>query len=46
LRALDVDLGDSLLAALITVKKRRSTGAVKLFQEVSRSVCREIFDAG
>jgi DNA-binding transcriptional LysR family regulator len=46
LRALDVDLGDSLFAALITVKKRRSTGAVKLFQEGGRSVCREIFDAG
>ena len=46
LRALDVDLGASLSAALITVKKRRSAGAVKLFQEASRAVCKEIFDAG
>jgi DNA-binding transcriptional LysR family regulator len=47
LRALDVDLGDSLLAgALITVKKRRNAGAVKLFQETSRSVCSEIFSSG
>src|SRR5262245_18252784 len=34
LRALDVELGDSAGSiALITVKKRRSAGAVKLFQE-------------
>jgi DNA-binding transcriptional LysR family regulator len=46
LRPLDVDLGASLSAALITVKKRRSAGAVKLFQEASRAVCKEIFDAG
>jgi DNA-binding transcriptional LysR family regulator len=46
LRALDVDLGANLPAALITVKKRRSAGAVKLFEEASRAVCREIFGAG
>ena len=45
LRALDVDLGERLSAALITVKKRRSAGAVKLFQEASRAVCKEVFDA-
>jgi hypothetical protein len=47
LRALDVDLGDSLLAgALITVKKRRNAGAVKLFQQTSRTICSEIFSSG
>ena len=46
LRALDVDLGDNFVPALITVKKRRSAGAVKLFQEASRAVCKEVFDAG
>jgi DNA-binding transcriptional LysR family regulator len=45
LRALDVELGASLTAALITVKKRRSAGAVELFQEASRAVCREVFGA-
>ena len=46
LRALDFDLCESVQTALITVKKRRSAGAVKLFQDASRAVCREIFDAG
>ena len=46
LRALDFDLCESVHAALITVKKRRSAGAVKLFQDASRAVCREIFAAG
>src|SRR5262245_5610118 len=47
LRALDVDLGDSAGSiALITVKKRRSAGAVKLFQEASRKVCNEMFSVG
>ena len=46
LRALDFDLCESVQTALITVKKRRSAGAVKLFQDASRAVCREIFAAG
>jgi DNA-binding transcriptional LysR family regulator len=47
LRALDVDLGDSAgPIALITVKKRRSAGAVNLFQEASRRVCKDIFNSG
>jgi hypothetical protein len=31
---------------MITVKNRRSAGAVKLFREASRAVCKGIFDAG
>jgi DNA-binding transcriptional LysR family regulator len=42
LRALKVDLGDSTgPIAAITVKGRRSAGAVRLFQETSRAVCRD-----
>jgi len=42
LRALNVDLSDSAgPVALITVKNRRSAGAVKLFQDVSRAVCKQ-----
>jgi DNA-binding transcriptional LysR family regulator len=45
LRALNVDLSDSTgPIASITVRKRRSGGAVKLFQEVSRAVCKEFAD--
>jgi DNA-binding transcriptional LysR family regulator len=42
LRALSVDLTDSAgPIALVTVRNRRSGGTVKLFQEVSRTVCKE-----
>jgi DNA-binding transcriptional LysR family regulator len=45
LRALSVDLADSVGAiALITVRNRRSGGAVKLFQETTRAVCKEIVE--
>ena len=41
LRALDVDLRDSLQPiAAITLKKRRAGGAVRLFEEASLEVCR------
>jgi DNA-binding transcriptional LysR family regulator len=44
LRALPVDLGDETgSAACITLKKRRPAGAVKLFVEESRSVCKTTF---
>jgi DNA-binding transcriptional LysR family regulator len=44
LRALPVDLGDeSGSAACITLKKRRPAGAVKLFVEESRAVCKTAF---
>jgi hypothetical protein len=40
LRALDVDLRDSLQPiAAITLKKRRVGGAVKLFEQASVEVC-------
>jgi DNA-binding transcriptional LysR family regulator len=43
LRALDVDLSDSAgPIALITVKRRRSGGPLRYFQDASRAVCREI----
>ena len=43
LRALNIDLSDCAGSiASITVKKRRSGGAVKLFQEASRAVCKEM----
>jgi DNA-binding transcriptional LysR family regulator len=45
LRALNVDLSDSTgPVALITVRKRQSAGAVKLFQEASRAVCEAFSD--
>jgi DNA-binding transcriptional LysR family regulator len=45
LRALNVDLSDSTgPVASITVRERRCGGAVKLFQEVSRAVCKEFAD--
>jgi DNA-binding transcriptional LysR family regulator len=41
LRALRVDLGDSSgPIAAITIKDRRSNGAVRLFRETSRAVCK------
>jgi DNA-binding transcriptional LysR family regulator len=41
LRALDVDLRDSLQPiAAVTLKKRRVGGAVKLFEEASVEICR------
>jgi len=44
LRALNIDLSDSVgPVASVTVKKRRTAGAVKLFQEVSRDVCKQYF---
>ena len=44
LRALPVDLGDEAgSAACITLKKRRPAGAVKLFVEESRAVCKTAF---
>ena len=43
LRALDADLSDSAgLIALITVKKRRSGGPLRYFEEASRAVCGEM----
>jgi DNA-binding transcriptional LysR family regulator len=43
LRALKVDLGDSTgPISAITIRDRRSGGAVKLFLEISRSVCGEL----
>jgi DNA-binding transcriptional LysR family regulator len=43
LRALKVDLSDSAgPIALITVKRRRSGGPLKLFEDASRAVCREV----
>ncbi|WP_298879813.1 LysR family transcriptional regulator [uncultured Bradyrhizobium sp.] len=43
LRALNVDLGDtSAPIASITLKGRRAGGAVKLFQEASRDVCKAL----
>jgi DNA-binding transcriptional LysR family regulator len=43
LRALDVDLHDSLQPiAAITLKKRRVGGAVKLFEQASVEVCRNL----
>ena len=42
LRALDVDLGDTTGPIVsITLKRRRASGTVKLFQEASRVVCRK-----
>jgi DNA-binding transcriptional LysR family regulator len=42
LRALSVDPGDTAgTIAVITLKKRRAGGAVKLFVDESRSVCRD-----
>jgi DNA-binding transcriptional LysR family regulator len=43
LRALPVDLRDSGSAACITLKKRHPAGAVKLFVEESRAVCKTAF---
>jgi len=41
LRALDVNLGDSSQPiALVTLKRRRSGGAVRLFEQVSLEVCK------
>lgn len=43
LRALNVDLGDtSAPIASITLKGRRAGGAVRLFQQASREVCRAL----
>lgn len=42
LRALDVNLGEAGPMAAITLKKRRPAGALKLFQEASRTVCKTI----
>jgi len=43
LRALNVDLGDSSAPiALITIKKRANSGAVRLFQEASIEMCTDI----
>jgi len=43
LRALDVDLGDtSASIASITLKGRRAGGAVKLFEQASRDVCKTL----
>ena len=43
LRALDIDLSDSAgPIALITLKRRRSGSPLKLFEEASRVVCREL----
>jgi DNA-binding transcriptional LysR family regulator len=45
LRALSVDLTDSSgPIASITVRKRRSAGAVRLFQAMSRAICKEFSD--
>jgi DNA-binding transcriptional LysR family regulator len=45
LRALSVDLTDSAgPIASITVRNRRSGGAVKLFQEFTRAMCKNIFE--
>ena len=43
LRALNVDLGDtSAPIASITLKGRRAGGAVRLFQQASREVCKAL----
>jgi len=42
LRTLDVDLGEAGPIAAITLKKRRPTGTLKLFQETSRRVSKII----
>ena len=43
LRALDVDLSDSAgPIALITVKRRRSGGPLRYFEDASRAVCRQM----
>ena len=43
LRAVDVDLADTKApTALITLKKRRPSGPLKLFQRVSHDVCRAL----
>jgi DNA-binding transcriptional LysR family regulator len=43
LRALDIDLGDSSQpTASLTLKKRRSGGALKLFQQIGTEVCKAI----
>ena len=43
LRALPVDLRDTGSAACITLKKRPPAGAVKLFVEESRAICKTAF---
>lgn len=42
LRALDVNLGETGPIAAITLKKRRPAGALQLFQQASRKVCKMI----
>jgi DNA-binding transcriptional LysR family regulator len=42
LRALNVDLDEAGPITAITLKKRRPAGALKLFQETSRRVCKTI----
>jgi hypothetical protein len=43
LRAADVDLRDSLQPiAAITLKKRRAGGAVKLFEQTSLEICKNM----
>jgi DNA-binding transcriptional LysR family regulator len=45
LRALDIDLGDSSQPiASITLRRRRSAGAVMLFKQVSLEVCKTMAD--
>lgn len=46
LRALDVDLNEVGPIAAITLKKRRPPGALKLFLETSRRVCKAIAGSG
>ena len=46
LRALDVDLRDSSQpVALVTLKRRRSGGAVRLFEQASVEVCKSMADS-
>ena len=45
LRAVDVDLADSSIPiALISVKKRRAGGAVKLFRQASLGICKRFVE--
>src|SRR5262249_41270643 len=47
LRALNIDLSDTAdPITSITLKRRQSGGAIRLFQEMSRSVCKGIAVAG
>lgn len=46
LRALDVNLGEAGPIASVTLKRRRPGGALKLFQEMSRTVAKSIDVSG